>query len=82
MIAYKTKGTCAREIDFEVEGNTVTGVKFVGGCMGNTQDVAKLVEGMDINEVINRLEGIQCGVKGTSCPDQLSKALKAYLENK
>ena len=68
MIAYKTKGTCAREIDFEVEGNT--------------QGVAKLVEGMDINEVINRLEGIQCGVKGTSCPDQLSKALKAYLENK
>lgn len=83
MIAYKTKGTCAREINFDVNDNgIVTNVQFVGGCMGNTQGVAKLVEGMEINEVIKRLEGIQCGAKGTSCPDQLSKALKGYLENK
>ena len=79
MIAYKTKGTCAREIDFEVEGNTVTSVKFVGGCMGNTQGVAKLIEGMDAKEAINRLEGIRCGFRPTSCPDQLSKALKQAL---
>ena len=77
---YKTKGTCAREIHFSVtENNTLTAVEFIGGCAGNTQGVAKLVEGMDINEAINRLEGIQCGSKGTSCPDQLSKALKNYL---
>ena len=79
MIAYKTKGTCAREIDFEVEGNTVTGVKFVGGCMGNTQGVARLVEGMDAREAISRMEGIRCGFKPTSCPDQLAKALKEAL---
>ncbi len=78
---YKTKGTCAREIKFSVKNdNTLTAVEFVGGCAGNTQGVAKLIEGMDIHEAISRLEGIQCGSKGTSCPDQLSKALKLYLE--
>lgn len=80
MNNYKTKGTCAREIHFSVaEDNTLTAVEFVGGCAGNTQGVAKLIEGMDINEAITRLEGIQCGSKGTSCPDQLSKALKDYI---
>lgn len=76
---YKTKGTCSREINFEVEDNTIKAVEFVGGCAGNTQGVAKLVEGMDINEAISRLEGIKCGSKGTSCPDQLALALKNYL---
>ena len=74
---YKTKGVCSREINFEVEDNKVKNVQFVGGCSGNTQGVAKLCEGMDVNEVIDRLEGIRCGMKPTSCPDQLAQALKA-----
>ncbi len=77
---YKTKGTCSREINFEVEDNILKSVEFVGGCAGNTKGVARLVEGMEIHDVINRLEGIPCGAKSTSCPDQLASALKAYLE--
>lgn len=77
---YKTKGTCSKEINFEVEDNIITAVEFVGGCAGNTQGVSKLVEGMDVNEAIKRLEGIQCGSRGTSCPDQLAYALKEYLK--
>lgn len=77
---YKTQGTCSRAIHFEVENNTIHNVHFTGGCMGNTQGVANLIEGMDINEAISRMEGIDCGGKGTSCPDQLAKALKKYLE--
>lgn len=77
---YKTQGTCSREIHFEVDGNTIHNVRFTGGCMGNTQGVARLVEGMDINDAISRMEGIDCGGKGTSCPDQLAKALKKYLK--
>ena len=76
MYSYKTKGTCVSRIDFDVVEGKVTGVKFIGGCSGNTQGVAKLVEGMDKDEVISRLEGIRCGMKPTSCPDQLAKALK------
>lgn len=72
---YTTKGVCSRSIEFDVVDNKVTGVKFEGGCSGNTQGVAALVEGMDADEVIRRLEGIQCGHKPTSCPDQLVKAL-------
>lgn len=75
---YKTHGVCSREIIFEVEGNTVKHVDFIGGCSGNTQGVARLVEGMDVDEAIRRLDGIQCGPKPTSCPDQLAKALKQY----
>lgn len=77
---YKTKGTCSREINFEVEDNILKSVEFVGGCAGNTKGVARLVEGMEIHDVINRLEGIPCGAKSTSCPDQLANALKIYLE--
>lgn len=73
---YKTKGTCSSFIDFDVEDGIVTNVRFQGGCSGNTQGVAKLVEGMKIDEVIARLEGIRCGSRPTSCPDQLAKALK------
>lgn len=74
---FKTKGTCASRINFEVtDEGKVSHVKFIGGCSGNTQGVAKLVEGMDRDEVIARLEGIRCGAKPTSCPDQLAKALK------
>lgn len=67
-------------IEFEIDDEKkVHNVKFIGGCSGNTQGIAKLVEGMDANEVITRLEGIQCGSKPTSCPDQLTKALKGAL---
>ena len=76
---YRTSGTCAREINFEVVDGKVHNVKFVGGCMGNTTGVSALCEGRDVNEVINTLEGIKCGFKGTSCPDQLAKALKKAL---
>ena len=76
---YKTKGTCSREISFDVVDNKVTNVRFLGGCSGNTQGVAKLVEGMPAKEVIARLEGIQCGRRPTSCPDQLATALKEAL---
>ena len=76
---YKTKGTCSREISFDVVDNKVTNVRFLGGCSGNTQGVAKLVEGMPAKEVIARLEGIQCGRRPTSCPDQLATALKEAI---
>ena len=73
---YKTKGTCAQMISFQVEDNKVTDVKFFGGCNGNLKGIASLVEGMDIDQVIARVEGIKCGMKSTSCPDQLAQALK------
>lgn len=76
---YKTKGVCSQAIEFELDGTTVKNVHFVGGCSGNTQGVARLVEGMDAREAISRLEGITCGLKPTSCPDQLAKALKEAL---
>ena len=79
MMVYKTRGVCSREIHFDVVDNKLTNVKYIGGCSGNTQGVAKLVEGMDVNEVISRLDGIKCGFKSTSCPDQLAQALKAAL---
>lgn len=79
---YKTKGVCSREISFDVENNILHNVHFTGGCNGNTQGISKLTEGMDIHDVINRLEGINCNGRGTSCPDQLSKALKEYLTEK
>ena len=76
---YKTSGVCSRSIDFDVVDNKVTNVRFLGGCSGNTQGVAKLVEGMPAKEVIARLEGIQCGRRPTSCPDQLATALKEAI---
>ena len=76
---YTTKGTCSRKITFDVVDNKVTNVQFVMGCHGNTQGVSALVEGMDIHEVIKRLKGIDCNGRGTSCPDQLTKALELYL---
>ncbi|MEY8356242.1 TIGR03905 family TSCPD domain-containing protein [Lachnospiraceae bacterium 54-53] len=77
---YKTHGVCSREINFEVEDNKLAQVQFTGGCSGNTQGVARLVEGMEVDEAIRRLEGIQCGYRPTSCPDQLAEALKKYKE--
>lgn len=76
---YKTKGTCSQQINFEIEGSAIKSVEFIGGCHGNTQGVAALVKGMDIHEAIRRLEGIDCRGRGTSCPDQLARALKEYL---
>ena len=77
---YKTKGTCAQMISFDVNDNIVTNVQFFGGCNGNLKGIAKLVEGMNIDEVIARIEGVKCGMKSTSCPDQLAQALKASKE--
>ena len=76
---YATSRTCSREIDFEVDNNNiVTSCEFIGGCMANTQGVARLVVGRSVDDVIKTLEGINCGNRGTSCPDQLAQALKAY----
>ena len=75
-MTYQPKGVCSQKIDFDIVDGKVTNVKFLGGCNGNTQGICRLVECMDVQEVISRLEGIQCGFKGTSCPDQLAKALK------
>ena len=77
---YKTKGTCSQRIMFEIQDGKLYNVQFLGGCNGNLQGIGHLVEGMNIDEVISRLEGIKCGFKGTSCPDQLSEALKKAKE--
>lgn len=76
---YKTKGVCASHIELELEGEIIKNVRFIGGCSGNTQGVAALVKGMNVNEAVKKLEGIKCGFKPTSCPDQLAKALKEAL---
>lgn len=77
---YRTRGTCARGITFDIDpAGRVCNVKFEGGCSGNTQGVARLVEGMDANEAVRRLSGIRCGVKSTSCPDQLATAIQEAL---
>ena len=76
MYQYKTKGTCSQRILFETEDGIVKNVQFIGGCNGNLKGIAALVEGMPIDDVIARVEGITCGMKKTSCPDQLVQALK------
>jgi len=77
MFSYKTRGTCSQQILIEAEGDILTHVEFIGGCTGNTQGVARLCKGMQIDEVISRRKGIQCRA-GTSCPDQLSRALELF----
>ena len=77
---YKTRGTCSQMIYFDIEDGKIHNVSYLGGCNGNLQGGSKLVEGMDIDEVISRLEGIHCGSKPTSCPDQLATALKQAKE--
>ena len=77
---YKTVGTCSQQIEFEIDNNILKNVRLYGGCNGNLQGISKLVEGMPVSEVITRLEGIPCGMKSTSCPDQLATALKKVLE--
>ncbi len=76
---YTTKGTCSREISFEIIDGKLHNVEYFGGCNGNLKGIGSLVEGMDVNEVIARLEGTTCGGKPTSCPDQLAQALKEAL---
>ncbi len=76
-LSYKTSGVCSRTITADIEDGRVYNLRFEGGCNGNTKGISALVEGMQVEEVINRLEGIKCGLKGTSCPDQLAKALKS-----
>ena len=73
---YRTKGVCSRMIKLELDGDTSRSVEFVGGCSGNTQGVARLVEGMKVDDAIARIEGIKCGPRPTSCPDQLAQALR------
>lgn len=76
---YQTKGTCSTSIDIELENGIVQSVSFTGGCNGNLQGISKLVEGMDAKEAIQKLKGIRCGFKSTSCPDQLAQALEAMI---
>lgn len=78
---YRTKGVCSQRISFDVVDGKLRNVIFLGGCNGNLQGIGRLVEGMEVDEAIARLEGIQCGFKNTSCPDQLAQALKNYKQN-
>ena len=73
---YIPHGVCAKQITFEIERDTVRDIGFIGGCHGNLQGIARLAEGMQVEEVISRLRGVRCGAKATSCPDQLAKALE------
>ena len=73
---HTNKGTCSRSILFDIEDGKLKNVQYIGGCNGNLKGIAALVEGMDVADVISRVEGIRCGMKATSCPDQLAKALK------
>lgn len=80
MYEYKTNGTCSQKIFFDVEDGKLKNVQFLGGCNGNLKGIGALVEGMPVEEVISRLEGTTCGMKSTSCPDQLAQALKAAIK--
>jgi len=76
---YVPKGVCSREIELEIEEGIITSLTVIGGCDGNLQGIAKLVKGMKVEEVIRRLKGIDCHGKGTSCPDQIAKALESLF---
>lgn len=78
---YKPTGVCSQTIDFDIEEGKVKNVQFLGGCNGNTTGIGLLVEDMEVDEVIKRLEGVKCGFRNTSCPDQLAKALKQAKES-
>lgn len=77
---YKTRGVCSNEMRFEIEDNKIISMQVIGGCHGNLQGISALVTGMDVDDVIQRLKGIRCGMKDTSCPDQMSKALEIAKE--
>lgn len=78
-ITYVPKGVCSRLMEIDVENDVISHVKVVGGCNGNLQGVSRLLEGMEVEEAISRIEGIRCGAKPTSCPDQIAQALKQAL---
>ena len=80
MMIYKPMGVCSQEMRIELKGDVIESVQIIGGCHGNTQGIMSLVKGMKVQEVIDKLEGIDCRMRGTSCPDQLSKALRLALE--
>ena len=82
MIQYRTQGTCSKLIEAVIEDNKVCEVRFTGGCNGNLKGISSLVKGMDVDEVIERLQGIQCGDKNTSCPDQFARCLIEYKSRK
>ncbi len=82
VIKYQPSGVCSREIEIKIDKDVIKSVKFTGGCHGNLQGVSRLTEGMRVDDVIERLSGIKCGFKGTSCPDQFAKALKEYKERR
>jgi uncharacterized protein (TIGR03905 family) len=79
-MTYKTSGVCSRVINFEIDetNNTIKALEFEGGCSGNATGLSRLIVGMTVDEVIDRLEGVKCGFRSTSCPDQLTKALKEW----
>jgi len=79
MYTFPNRGTCSRSVSFEITDGKVQNVSFEGGCSGNTQGIARLIEGMDVHEAIKRMKGIRCGFKETSCPDQLARALEKAL---
>lgn len=81
QVHYTTSGTCSRAIDIEIDGDTIKKVEFTGGCHGNTQGLAALLQGMKVDEAISRLRGIDCKGRGTSCPDQLARALEGLNES-
>ena len=77
-ITSRPKGVCSQLMDIEVEDGKIESVKITGGCSGNLQGISSLLKGMDVDEAISRMEGIRCGIKATSCPDQIAQALKQY----
>lgn len=77
-ITYRPKGVCSKLMDIEIEDGKIESVKVTGGCSGNLQGISSLLKGMDVDEAISRMDGIRCGVKATSCPDQIAQALKQY----
>lgn len=77
---FTPRGVCSQKLLFTIEDDVIVDLKFIGGCAGNTQGIASLVKGMKVDDVIARLDGIRCGIRPTSCPDQLARALKAYKD--
>ncbi len=81
VYTYVPRGVCSRMIELDIENDVIKNVRFLGGCNGNLKGISALVKGMDVNDAIEKLEGIDCGGRGTSCPDQLAKALRAAVES-
>lgn len=79
--SYRPSGVCSREFIFDIENDIIKSMKVVGGCSGNLQGISSLLVGMNINDVVNRVKGIKCGMRSTSCPDQIALALKKYIED-